>query len=55
MLQAANQWGAFWPRTDQTFLQTYFPDWHGLPYIYNTLQYVWFNLPQLSEVGRHPP
>ncbi len=47
MLQALDQPDAFWPRTDQTFLQTYFPDWHGLPYIYNTLQYVWFNLPQL--------
>jgi len=38
---------AVWRRTDQTFLETYFPDWHGLPYIYNTLQYVYFNLPQL--------
>lgn len=37
----------FWRRTDQTFLQAYFPHWHGLPYIYNTLQYVWFNLPGL--------
>jgi len=37
----------FWRRTDQTFLEHYFPDWHGLPYIYNTLQYVWFNLPVL--------
>ena len=39
--------GAFWRRTDQTFLQDYFPDWHGLPVIYNVLQYVWFNLPEL--------
>ena len=38
---------AFWPRTDQTFLQSYFPDWHGLPIFYNMLQYVWFNLPEL--------
>jgi alpha-N-acetylglucosamine transferase len=38
---------AIWRRTDQTFLETYFPHWHGLPYIYNTLQYVYFNLPQL--------
>lgn len=37
----------FWRRTDQTFLEDYFPDWHGLPYIFNTLQYVWFNLPAL--------
>ncbi|WP_267138621.1 glycosyltransferase [Anianabacter salinae] len=39
--------GAFWRRTDQTFLQDYFPDWHGLPIPFNTLQYVWFNLPEL--------
>jgi len=39
--------GAFWRRTDQTFLQDYFPDWHGLPVIYNMLQYVWFNMPGL--------
>lgn len=39
--------GAFWRRTDQTFLQSYFPDWHGLPVFYNMLQYVWFNLPDL--------
>ncbi|QQA43155.1 glycosyltransferase [Pelagovum pacificum] len=38
---------AFWRRTDQTFLQTYFTDWHGLPHHYNVLQYVWFNLPKL--------
>ena len=38
---------AFWRRTDQTFLETFFPDWHGLPYIYNCLQYVYFNLPAL--------
>lgn len=37
----------FWRRTDQTFLQNYFPDWHGLPYIYNVLQYLFFNLPEL--------
>lgn len=37
----------FWRRTDQTFLEAYWPDWHGLPYTYNTLQYVWFNLPEL--------
>jgi alpha-N-acetylglucosamine transferase len=47
MLAHLDQPEAFWPRTDQTFLQAFFPDWHGLPYIYNTLQYVWFKLPQL--------
>ena len=39
--------GAFWRRTDQTFLQDFFPDWNGLPITYNTLQYLWFNLPGL--------
>ena len=39
--------GAFWPRTDQSFLQAFFPDWHGLPVTFNMLQYVWFNLPDL--------
>jgi len=39
----------FWKRTDQTFLESYFPDWHGLPYVYNVLQYIYFNLPQLWE------
>ena len=39
--------GAFWRRTDQTFLQAAFPDWHGLPVFDNMLQYVWFNLPAL--------
>ncbi len=38
---------AFWPRTDQTFLQAAFPDWHGLPVFDNLLQYVWLNLPEL--------
>ncbi len=49
MLARLNQAEVFWRRTDQTFLETYFPDWHGLPYIYNTLQYVWFNLPGLWD------
>ena len=40
---------AFWPRTDQTFLQAFFPDWHGLPVFDNLLQYVWFNLPDLWD------
>ncbi|HEX2907379.1 MAG TPA: glycosyltransferase family 8 protein [Phototrophicaceae bacterium] len=47
MLERLDQPDIFWKRTDQTFLETYFPNWHGLPYIYNTLQYVWFNLPGL--------
>lgn len=40
---------AYWPRTDQTFLQAFFPDWHGLPVFMNMLQYVWFNLPELWD------
>ena len=47
MLTALDQPGAYWPRTDQTFLESYFPDWHGLPYTFNALQYLYFNLPQL--------
>ena len=47
MLTALDKPGIFWPRTDQTFLQSYFPDWHGLPVFFNLLQYVWFNLPEL--------
>ncbi|MCI5074929.1 glycosyltransferase [Oricola sp.] len=39
----------FWRRTDQTFLQEFFPDWHGLPVFDNMLQYVWFNMPDLWE------
>jgi len=39
----------FWRRTDQTFLQDFFPDWHGLPVFDNMLQYVWFNLPELWD------
>lgn len=39
--------GAFWRRTDQTFLQEMFPDWHGLPVTCNMLQYVWLNMPDL--------
>ncbi|MCO6386740.1 glycosyltransferase [Aliihoeflea sp. 40Bstr573] len=41
--------GAHWPRTDQTFLQEFFPDWHGLPVFDNMLQYVWFALPALWD------
>ncbi len=47
MVQALDAPGAFWRRTDQTFLEHWFPDWHGLPYTCNTLQYVYFNLPEL--------
>ncbi|MGR3756163.1 MAG: glycosyltransferase [Tranquillimonas sp.] len=47
MLARLDAPGAFWRRTDQTFLQEYFPDWHGLPVTFNMLQYVWFNLPNL--------
>ena len=39
--------GVFWRRTDQTFLEHYFPDWHGLPVFMNMLQYVWFAMPGL--------
>ncbi len=49
MLAALDAPGAYWARTDQTFLQSFFPDWHGLPVFYNMLQYVWFNLPQLWD------
>lgn len=49
MLTRLDRPGAFWRRTDQTFLQDFFPDWHGLPMTFNTLQYVWFNLPELWD------
>jgi alpha-N-acetylglucosamine transferase len=49
MLAALDQPGAFWRRTDQTFLEAFFPDWHGLPVFMNMLQYVWFNLPELWD------
>ena len=54
MLEALDAPDAFWRRTDQTFLQTFFPDWHGLPVFMNMLQYVWFNLPDMwkwSDIG----
>lgn len=47
MLARLDAPGAFWRRTDQTFLQAFFPGWHGLPVFDNMLQYVWFNLPDL--------
>ncbi|MCR4268259.1 glycosyltransferase [Nitratireductor sp. ZSWI3] len=49
MLARLDEPDAFWRRTDQTFLQSFFPDWHGLPVFYNMLQYVWFNLPVLWD------
>ena len=47
MLERLDVPGAFWRRTDQTFLERYFPDWHGLPYTCNALQYLYFNLPAM--------
>jgi alpha-N-acetylglucosamine transferase len=56
MLQVLDAPGAYWKRTDQTFLEEYFqtrsPHVLGLPYTYNTLQYVWFNLPDLWNWDR---
>jgi len=49
MLTGLDAPGAFWRRTDQTFLQHHFPDWHGLPVTCNMLQYVWFNMPALWD------
>lgn len=49
LLVALDRPDAFWRRTDQTFLQSFFPDWHGLPVFFNMLQYVWFNLPELWD------
>lgn len=49
MVQLLDAPEAYWPRTDQSFLQDYFADWHGLPVFYNMLQYVWFNLPELWD------
>ncbi|RYH11809.1 glycosyltransferase [Tropicimonas sp. IMCC6043] len=51
MIAELDQPGAFWRRTDQTFLQHFFPDWHGLPVFDNMLQYVWFNMPELWDWG----
>lgn len=49
MLERLDCPDAFWRRTDQSFLQEFFPDWHGLPVYDNLLQYVWFNLPELWD------
>ena len=47
MLRRLDAPQAFWRRTDQTFLEGFFPDWHGLPYTCNALQYLYINLPAL--------
>ncbi|MFO1208137.1 MAG: glycosyltransferase [Amaricoccus sp.] len=49
MLARLDTPGAFWKRTDQTFLEDFFPDWQGLPVYDNLLQYVWLNLPALWD------
>lgn len=49
MLERLDQPEVFWRRTEQTFLETFFPDWHGLPVFMNMLQYVWFNMPDLWD------
>jgi alpha-N-acetylglucosamine transferase len=49
MLRMLDQPEAFWRRTDQTFLEAFFPDWHGLPIFMNMLQYVWFTMPDLWD------
>jgi alpha-N-acetylglucosamine transferase len=49
MIERLDQPDAYWRRTDQTFLEAFFPDWHGLPVFDNMLQYVWFNLPELWD------
>lgn len=47
MLLQLDRPDVFWRRTDQSFLETFFPDWHGLPIFMNMLQYVWFTMPEL--------
>lgn len=49
MIEELDQPGRFWRRTDQTFLEHFFPDWGGLTYHYNTLQYVYLRLPELWD------
>ncbi|MBX4907792.1 MULTISPECIES: glycosyltransferase [Rhizobium] len=49
MLERLDRPEAFWRRTDQTFLETFFPEWHGLPVYFNMLQYVWFTMPELWD------
>jgi alpha-N-acetylglucosamine transferase len=52
MLERLDRPDAFWRRTDQTFLESFFPEWQGLPVFFNMLQYVWFNLPELWDWKR---
>ena len=47
MLARLDDGETFWRRTDQTFLETFFRDWHGLPWTMNALQYAYLNLPGL--------
>lgn len=47
MLACLDRPRVFWRRTDQTFLQDFFPDWHGLSVHHNLLQYVWIHMPEL--------
>ncbi len=49
MLARLDAPGVIWRRTDQTFLETFFPHWQGLPVYDNLLQYVWLNLPELWD------
>ena len=49
MMERLDAPDAFWRRTDQTFLETFFPQWHGLPVFFNMLQYVWFAMPALWD------
>lgn len=52
MLELLDAPGAFWRRTDQTFLESVFPDWSVLPHWYNTQQYLFFNQPRLWMANR---
>jgi alpha-N-acetylglucosamine transferase len=47
MLARLDDGETFWRRTDQTFLEAFFADWHGLPWTMNALQYAYLNLPGL--------
>lgn len=47
LLERLDAPGAFWRRTDQSFLETVFSDWSVLPHWYNTLQYLFINQPRL--------
>lgn len=47
MLARLDDGATFWRRTDQTFLEAFFPEWHGLPWTMNALQYAYLNLPGL--------